>query len=320
MHHFLLWYAKRSVKGRRSFGQFLQLFLTLCFLIVLILSTPLSEKTKGDLLGLLGILLTAAVALSSTTFLGNLMSALMIRSLNKFSPGDYLRVDSHFGRITEMGLLHTEIQTEDRDLIVLPNIFIVTNPYKVIHVEGTIISEELSLGYDISRVEIKRVLLLAAEKTGLKDSFVHIQSLGDYSVVYKVAGYMDDLKALISTKSQLRENIFDQMHLAEIEIVSPTFMNQRVFPFQKEFRAQHIPEFKNKKGPLPEDLIFDKAIEAESIQKLKDKLSKIEEKIKIYSSGKDEKGQEIPERSQNEILERLNKQKDLIYKLIDEKS
>jgi len=37
-------------------------------------------------------------------------------------------VGDYFGRVTERGLFHVEIQTEDRDLATLPNMFLVSQP------------------------------------------------------------------------------------------------------------------------------------------------------------------------------------------------
>ena len=71
------------------------------------------------MLQLYGIVLSATIALSSTTLVGNAMAGIMLRTLRNFSPGDYVHVGDYFGRISEMDLLHTEIQTEERDLTTL---------------------------------------------------------------------------------------------------------------------------------------------------------------------------------------------------------
>lgn len=97
--------ASKSIERSQVGPQLTLLIMTIGFILVLILSTPLSENTKGQLLSLIGILLTAAIALSSTTFLGNIMAGFMIRTLRKFDPGDFVRIDDFMGRVTELGLL-----------------------------------------------------------------------------------------------------------------------------------------------------------------------------------------------------------------------
>ena len=147
--------AVRYIIDKRSSGagqnvrrQVMTILLSFVGLLILILIIPdeyLSETSTGQLLSLIGILLTAAIALSSTTLIGNAMAGLMLRSVKSFRPGDFVRIGDHFGRVTAHGLFHVDIQTEDRDLTTLPNLYMVTNPVKVILSSGTIVSAEVSL-------------------------------------------------------------------------------------------------------------------------------------------------------------------------------
>ena len=144
----------------RFASQIILLIATLAGLISIILVLPIENDTRGQLLNFLGILLTAAIALSSTTIIGNAMAGVMLRAVRNFKAGDYLHVEGHFGRVSERGLFHTEIQTENRDLTTLPNLYLVSNPVTVTRASGpaagTVISVELSLGYDVERDEIQK--------------------------------------------------------------------------------------------------------------------------------------------------------------------
>ena len=60
------------------------------------------------------------------------------QSPTHFRSGDFIRVKEYFGRVTERGLLDTEIQTETRELISIPNAFLISNPVQVIRSSGTI--------------------------------------------------------------------------------------------------------------------------------------------------------------------------------------
>ena len=91
--------------------------------VLVIIALPVASELRGQLLSLFGLAITALLTLSGTTFVSNAMAGLMLRSLANFRAGDFLRVEGHFGRVTERGLLHTEIQTEDRDLVTLPNLY-----------------------------------------------------------------------------------------------------------------------------------------------------------------------------------------------------
>ncbi len=138
-------FKTKIIAGDRG-GVMGQLLLTASAVVGVILAVPIAESAQEQLLSLLGLLLSAAVALSSTTFIGNAMAGLMLRAVRNFRPGDFLKVGDHFGRVTEQGLLATEIQTEDRDLTTLPNLYLVTQPVKVVRASGTIVSAYVSLG------------------------------------------------------------------------------------------------------------------------------------------------------------------------------
>ncbi len=279
------WVLEKSSKGKADWGIIRSIILFSILLIgavAIILSLPMDPNTKGNISSLIGIVISAVFALSSATFMGNGMAGIMLRTINSFKPGDFIRTNDLFGRVTERGLFHTEIQTDNRDLITIPNLHLTTHPVKVIRSSGTFITGVCSLGYDVNRVKIEKALLLAIERAGLKDGFIRITDLGDFSVVYKSFGLLEDVKTIISAESKLHAMILDCLHEAGIEIVSPNFMNQRVvtdtvFIPKKVARAERQ---KIDDTAAPENVIFDKADEAESIEKRKEKLADVDAKIK----------------------------------------
>ncbi len=261
--------------------QFILLLLSFGGLIAVILASPVTEGAKTQLLSLIGILLSAALALSSTTFLGNIMAGLMQRAVKSFRVGDFIRVQDYFGRVSELGLFHVEIQTEDRDLTTMPNLFLATHPVKVIR-GGTLVTAEVSLGYDVGRKIASEQLRAAASEAGLEDSFVHVMELGDFSVTYRVSGILGDVKSLLSARSRLREEILDNCHAAGIEIVSPNFMNQRVLDAERKMIPPN-PDLDLTPAPdqehLPEERIFDKAEKAQSLERIRQHEEKLKQHV-----------------------------------------
>ena len=249
-------------------------------LFATISALPINETVKEEVTKLMGIVISAVLALSSATFIGNGLAGIMLRTINSFKPGDFITVDNYFGRVTERGLFHTEIQTENRDLTTIPNLFLTTNAVMVTRSSGTFISGVCSLGYDVNRQKIEKALLGAAAKAELKDAFVRVKELGDFSVVYQVYGMLEDIKTILSAQSKLHAMMLDSLHEAGIEIVSPSFMNQRqvtdtIFIPAKARKHEQVTQTEK-----PESLIFDKAEEAESIEKRKEKLAEVEQKLK----------------------------------------
>ncbi len=285
--------------------------------LIVLLMLPMAAGTRLELIRVLGLVFSAAVALSATTFLGNALAGFMLRAVRNFRIGDFIRCGEHFGRVSERGLLHTEIQTEDRELTTLPNLYLVTHPVTTIRTSGTVLSATVSLGYDIPRAQVEEVLLEAARKTELEDPFVQILELGDFSVTYRAAGILTDVKRLVSVRSHLRGNVMDALHDGKIEIVSPTFMNQRRLSADQVFRPRPTPAAPpSSAASTPDEVVFDKADEAESLEALRETCKKLE--AEIEQSGALIK--ETPEGAERDRLhaelQRVETRRDYLERLI----
>ena len=261
-------------RNQRMHRQLMIMLTILLGMIGLVLALPLEANIRGQLLTLLGLVITAVLTLSSPTVAANAIAGFMLRTVKGFTPGDFIQVDRHFGRVTEQGLFHTEIQTEDRDLLTLPNLFLASHPVKVVHASGTIVSAEVSLGYDVDHHIIEELLIQAAEQANLEEPFVYVTELGDFAVSYRVAGFLKKVKHLLSARSLLRKQMMDHLHQHEIEIVSPNFMNQR------QVRGDIIPQRSfvmadNTESREPESMVFDKAERAQQVQELKSNYDEI---------------------------------------------
>ena len=278
-------------------------------MIVVVLVLPVSEGTRGDLLGLVGLGMTAVIALSSTTLVANAMSGLILRSVRNFELGDWLRVGEQFGRVTQLGLFHTEIQTEESDLTALPNSYLISHPVKVVRRErtgrggvsgGTFLTVTLSLGYDNSVAEIHKYLKQAAETTSVnpndtpgqeirfENCYVDILDLGDFSVTYRVRGFLKQVKYLLDMRSALRRMIVQTLHEHRVEIVSPAFMNQRrlavdekVIPEVDKVRTDAVATVTE---TLPSELQFPDAEMAESKEELVQRRADLVEEIKALEA------------------------------------
>lgn len=285
------WLAKRSDKGAASPGyQLTQLLVIIVSTLAVIITLPLTDETQGQVLSLLGVVLTAVIAISSTTFVANAMAGIMLQATEPFRPGDYLQVGGHFGRVTKRSLVHTQMQTESRDISTLPNLLLVNTPITVLHREGTIISAEISLGYDIPYTRIEELLLKAAEESGLQEPYVMVKELLDHAVVYLVAGFLPDMKLLLTARSNLRKKALEQMHGHGVEIVSPSFMNQRrlapdkkVIPDSPVLHARR-PGKEESDGPAPEEMIFDKAEEAANLEDARQQQEELRQSIKMLKA------------------------------------
>jgi hypothetical protein len=259
------WGGPHDAKVARQLG-----FFAICCLgaVAIVLSLPLEESLRGQVLSLAGLVFTAVVGLGSTTLFSNAMAGLMLRSMRGYRPGDFIEVEGRLGRVTAPGLFHTEIQTETRDLCTFPNVYLATHPIKVIRASGTMVTADVSLGYDVPHDQVSELLVKAAEQAQLSEAFVRVMELGDFSVTYRVSGFLVEVKQLITARSRLHAAMLDVLHGAGVEIVSPNFMNQRVLDSEQ----RSIPKSKRARHGAPEAagaaeaIIFDKAEQAAEIE------------------------------------------------------
>lgn len=271
-------------KDRRLPRQLVLLGFTVAGTVAIVITVPVDSSTRNQLIALIGVLFSASLAFSSTTIVANFMAGIMLHITKPFRVGDFIHVGDHFGRVAERGLLDTEIQTERRRLISLPNTYLISNPVAVVRSSGAIISATLSLGYDVHHHRVEPLLLKAARQTGLDEPFVLITELGNHAVTFRVSGLLTEVKSMLTTRSKLHREILDTLHGDGIEIVSPSFMNQRPLADQTKIVPRPTTEAPSVDSSSPEEILFDKAEKAEQReggkQKLRDEIQELETQVK----------------------------------------
>jgi len=189
--------------------------------------------------------------------------------------------------VAERGLFDTEIQSENREFIALPNAYLVNNPVSTIRKSGTIVAATLSLGYDVHHLQIEPLLITAAQKSGLTSPFVHIIELGNFSITYRISGLLIEVKGLLTARSNLFRSILETLHSEGIEIMSPTFMNQRKMDVENKIIPTFVHAAPDKKLVDAEGIVFDKAELAAQLEdekkELMDDIKNLESKLKTTS-------------------------------------
>ncbi len=299
---------QNAAEGRKFVLQWVAVVFVFALLLLALLVSPIKDPIKGDIVQVLGVVIPAAVALSATAFLGNAMAGLVLRRMQHFRLGDFIRVGEHFGRVSERTLMYTEIQTEDRDLASLPNLLLVTQPIKVVRRSGTVVSATVSLGYEIPWSKVEKALLEAATRAHLQDPFVQVKELGDFSVVYRTAGMLEDVRSLFTKRSDLRTHMLDCLHEAGIQILSPNYINLRGL---SENAPETIPEGMDNQaqsrkalGAAPTDLIFDKAESAAALDSRREDLAQVEKDL-ASEDGKDKSSRDSLEKRRKRLLSHI---------------
>ncbi len=280
--------------------QIAMLVLMLVALVVMVLALPISEGSRNRLLAIIGLLISGIVAFSSTNIVANLMAGVLLHLTKPFRTGDFIRIGDHFGRVAERGLFDTEVQSESRELIAIPNTYLVSHPVTTIRTSGTIISTTLSLGYDVHHSQVEPLLLQAAEESGLSEPFVHILELGNYAITYRISGFLPEIKWLITARSNLCRTVLDILHGQGIEIMSPTYMNQRRVGDGEKMIPTLVQEEVSSPPVMAEDIVFDKAEQAEQAE---DEKQKLINDMQVLESALKEAPEEEKKRIKDEIAE-----------------
>ena len=286
------------------------LFLAIGFL-------PIEHEVKGQILSVLGVLFSAVIALSSTTLVGNAMAGIMLRLMHEFRAGDFIELEALVGRVTDFGIFHTEIQTITRDIVSLPNLLLVTKAVQVTRRGGTYVHVSVSIGYDVPHGKVEEALKQAAAEVSLKDPFVFVEQLLDHAVKYRVYGLLEEFSEKLSKTSDFHKSVLDALHAQNIEIASPSVVDRREFSVDHRYIPSKVTQEKRveKDKTTVEEMVFDKAEEAESIEQLRKEeqslMKKLEEldqdngtKEKKQQKQKREKIQQHIERITDEIKRR----------------
>ncbi|MCJ7524557.1 MAG: mechanosensitive ion channel [Candidatus Aminicenantes bacterium] len=303
----LLWSVHRILIGRHSnlgnermfSRQLAMLGLIFVGIVAITLALPVSDSSRNQVIWIIGLVISGIFAFSSSTIFANLMAGILLRITKPFRIGDFVYVRDYFGRVAERGLFDTEIQSENRELIAIPNTYLISNPVSTVPGSGAIVSASLSLGYDVHHAKVEPLLLKAAEKSGLEEPFVHILELGNYAITYRVSGVLSEVKGLITARSNLYRAVLDVLHGHGIEITSPAYMNQRRLAEDQSCIPEPVMEKQGEKAPAAEEIVFDKA---ELAQQKEDTKNDLLENIKQL---------------EKELKEEANPDKDKIKKTLE---
>ena len=284
--HMLLIARQTDLGSEKLFPRLLTMMgLTLIGMVVIVLAIPVESDTRNQIIGLIGLVISAVFVFSSGNIFANFMAGILLRVTSPFRVGDFIQVNEHFGRVAERGLFDTEVQSESRELIAIPNTLLVTHPVATVRNSGVIVSTTLSLAYDLNHNQIRSLLLEAAATSGLKEPFVHIQALGDFSITYRISGVLTEAKELIAARSNLRIAVLDILHCEHIEIVPS---GQRQLDAAEKALLRSARQREKQKAwvdnTVAEEIVFDKAEQAEQFSTEKSQLhggiAALEEQLK----------------------------------------
>jgi len=129
-----------------------------------------------------------------------------------------------------------------------------------------------------------------------------------------------EIKTILSAQSRLNGAMLDALHDANIEIVSPNFMNQKPVGETIFIPKKMRPLKEVTTEEAPENLIFDKAEEAEGIENQKTELKEIEGKIVLLNDAKAQVTEETEKTNLDLSIKKLEEEKESILEKIEEQT
>jgi small-conductance mechanosensitive channel len=185
----------------------------------------------------IGVFLAILVSLGSAGVANQAMNGLAILYARTFKSGDYVKIGEIEGTVSEVTMLSTKLLTVRQEEVVIPNSLVITqttyNYTRLAKQNGAGLSTSVSLCYDAPWRLVHALLKSAAEKTnGLGPDpapYVIQEALGNSGVQYTLVAHMTaDAKMREFVKTELHQNIQDELNKHGIEMTTPTFIKSSV--------------------------------------------------------------------------------------------
>jgi len=188
-----------------------------------------TEAFKG-----LSVLIGLMVTLGATGIVTQAMSGLLVIYARALRKGDYVQVGAVEGVVTEVAPLATKLLNLRNEEITIPNAVLIASPIhnysKLAASQGTLLSTQLTIGYDAPWRQVHQLLIEAALATpGLRAEpvpRVYQRALSDFYVEYELIVSMDRPIERVALLSCLHAEIQDAFNRAGVQIMSPHFRAQ----------------------------------------------------------------------------------------------
>ena len=192
-----------------------------------------SEAFRG-LSVLFGLMLT----LGSTSLVTQAMSGLVIVYSRALRKGDFVEVSDVQGVVVEVAALATKIVNVRNEEITIPNSVLIASPIrnysKLAGSQGTMLTAQVTIGYDAPWRQVHALLIEAARRTpavrATPAPYVYQRALSDFYVEYELFVSIDRPLERIPILSALHANIQDTFNEHGVQIMSPHFFAQPPSP------------------------------------------------------------------------------------------
>ncbi|MCL2218496.1 MAG: mechanosensitive ion channel family protein [Chitinispirillia bacterium] len=213
----------------------------IAFTIVLIF--PLLPESESAVFRGVSVFIGVLFSIGSSSVISNMVAGMVITYMRSFRVGDRIKVGEVYGDVVEKTLFVIRIKTVKREVITVPNSSILSSNIINYSIEaqekGVILSQDVSVGYDVTWRRAHELLISAALKTEyvLHDPkpFVLTKTLADSAAVHQICVYTNNPEFQARIYSEMNLHILDIFQSEGIEMVVPLYEvlrqdNSKVLP------------------------------------------------------------------------------------------
>lgn len=180
----------------------------------------------------LSVMVGLMVTLGATGIVTQAMSGLLLIYARALRRGDFVSVGQVEGVVTEVGPLATKVLNLRNEEITVPNAVLIASPIhnfsKLADTQGTLVSTQVTIGYDAPWRQVHDLLIGAARATPHfrqePGPRVFQRALSDFYVEYELIVSMDRPIERVAALSALHANIQDAFNRAGVQIMSPHYL------------------------------------------------------------------------------------------------
>ncbi len=171
--------------------------------------------------------LSLGIGFGLQAIVSNFVSGLILLWERSIKVGDWVVVGSDEGYVRRINVRSTEIETFERQMVILPNSNLMTGVVKnwVRNNQTGRIAVPVGVSYDSDPDQVREVLLACASTHELvmenPKPYVVFQGFGDSSLDFELRAFISNVDSSLTVRSHLRFEIFRRFKEAGIEIPFP---------------------------------------------------------------------------------------------------
>jgi small-conductance mechanosensitive channel len=232
-----------------------RLFTIGVWLFALVMAYPYLPGSDSEAFRGISVLLGLMVTFGGSSLFGQAASGLILMYSRTLRPGEYVRIDSYEGTVTEMGSFTTKVRTGLGEELTLPNSLllgtVVKNYSRTVKGPGYIVDTTVTIGYDTPWRQVEAMLIEAAQRTsGVVASpppRVFQTALTDFYPEYRLVcqAIPRDPCPRAEVLASLHANIQDIFNEHGVQIMSPHYLDDpkeaKVVPKEQWYAAPAKP-------------------------------------------------------------------------------